>query len=46
MTVENNYGITVATLNDWPKKLAPLPQPMRSKTKSNRTVYAIFFLAL
>ena len=43
MTVESNYGITVATLNDWPKKLAPLSQPMRSKTKSSRTVYAISF---
>ena len=40
MTVESNYVIAVATLNDWLKRLAPVFQPMRSKTKTNRAMYA------
>ena len=33
MTVESNYVIAIATLSDWLKRLAPVFQPMRSKTK-------------
>ena len=40
MTVESNYVIAIATLSDWLKRLAPVFQPMRSKTKTNRTMYA------
>ena len=43
MTVESNYVIAIATLSDWFKRLAPVFQPMRSKTKTNRTLYASFF---
>ena len=42
MTVESNYVIAIATLSDWLKRLAPAFQPMRRKTKPNRTMYAIF----
>ena len=44
MTVESNYVIAIATLSDWLKRLAPVFQPMRSKTKPNRTMCASFFL--
>ena len=40
MTVESNYVIAIATLNDWLKRLAPVFQPMRSKTKTYRAMYA------
>ena len=40
MTVESNYVIAIAVLSDWLKRLAPVFQPMRSKTKTNRTTYA------
>ena len=40
MTVGSNYALAIATLNDWLTRLAPLFQPMRSKTKTNRTMYA------
>jgi len=40
MTVESNYVIAIATLSDWLKSLAPVFQPMRIKTKTNRTMYA------
>ena len=40
MTVESNYVIAIATLSDWLKRLAPVFQPMRSKTKTNRTMDA------
>ena len=43
MTVESDYVIAIATLSDWLKKLAPVFQPMRGKTKPNRTMYARFF---
>ena len=45
MTVESNYVIAIATLSDWLKRVAPVFQPMRSKTetKTNRTMYAWFF---
>ena len=35
MTVESNYVIAIATLSDWLKRLAPVFQPMRRKTKTN-----------
>ena len=34
MTVESNYLIAIATLSDWLKRLAPVFQPMRCKTKT------------
>ena len=40
--VERNYPCTIATLSDWLKSLAPGFQPMRSETKTNRTLYAWF----
>ena len=43
MTVESNYVIAIATLSDWLKSLAPVFQPMRSKTKTNRTTSASSF---
>ena len=43
MTVESNYVIAIATLSDWLKRVAPVFQPMRSKSKTNRTMYARFF---
>ena len=43
MTVESNYVIVIATLSDWLKRLAPDFQPIRSKTKTNRAMYACFF---
>ena len=33
MTVESNYVIAIATLSDWLKRVAPVFQPTRSKTK-------------
>ena len=43
MTVESNYVIAIATLIDWLKRLASVFQTMRSKTKTNRAMYASFF---
>ena len=43
MTVEKKYAIAIAMLCDWLKNLAPLFQPLRRKTKTNRTLYARFF---
>ena len=40
MTVESNYLIAIATLSDWLKRVAPVFQPLKSKTKTNRTMYA------
>ena len=40
MTVESNYVIAIAMLSDWLKRLAPVFKPTRSKTKTNRTMYA------
>ena len=40
MTVERNYVIAIDTLSDWLKILAPVFQPMRSKTKTNHAMYA------
>ena len=42
MTVESSYMIAIATLSDWLKRLAPVFQPMRIKTKTNRTMYVLF----
>ena len=36
--VESNYAIAIATLSAW-----LVFQPMRSKTKTNRTLYGRFF---
>ena len=36
-------AIAVATLSNWLKRLTPVFQPMRSKIKTNRTMYAWFF---
>ena len=41
MTVESSYAI--ATLSDWLKDLAAEFQPMRNKTKTNRTLHARLF---
>ena len=46
MTVESNYVIAIATLSDWLKRLAPVFQPMTSKTKPNPTMYAWFLCVL
>ena len=40
MTVESNYVIAIATLSDWLQRLARVFQPMTSKTKTNRAMYA------
>ena len=40
MTVESNYVIEIAALSDWLERHAPVFKPMRSKTKTNRTMYA------
>ena len=40
MTVESNYVIAIASLSDWVKRLALVFQPMRSKTKTIRIMYA------
>ena len=43
MTVEINYAIAIASPSDWLKRLAPVFQPMRSKTKTKHTLYTLFF---
>ena len=43
MTVESALTIEIATVSDWLKNLTPVFHPMRSKTKTNRTLYARFF---
>ena len=40
---DSNYAIAIAILIDWLKNSAPVFQPMRTKTKSNRTMHARFF---
>ena len=42
MTVESNYVIAIAALSGWLKRLAPVFQPMRIKTKTNRTMSSDF----
>ena len=44
--VESNYAIAIATLGDWFRKVLPVYQPMRRKTKTNRDLHAQFFPAL
>ena len=39
MTVESDYVIAIATLNDWLNRLAPVFHPMRSKIKTNRAMH-------
>ena len=47
MTVESNYVIAIATLNDWLKRLAPVFQPMRIKTDQNQSRHVrVIFPAL
>ena len=41
--VESNDVIVIAALSDWLKRLAQVFQPMRSKTKTNHTMYTSFF---
>ena len=41
--VESNYAIAIASLTDWSSNLVLTCQPMRNKTKTNRTLYALFF---
>ena len=43
MTIESNYVIAIATLSDWLKRLAPVFQSMRSKTKTNPNLYSRLF---
>ena len=38
MTLESNYAIAI--VSDWLKNLATVFQPMRTKTKTNHTLYA------
>ena len=46
-TIESNYAIAIAALCDWLiKNIAQVFQPMRSKTKTKRTLFARFFGAL
>ena len=44
MTVISSQAIAISTLSDWVKNLMPVFQPLRSKTKTNRSLYAQFFL--
>ena len=46
MAVESNYAIAIATLSDWLIRLAPVFEPLWSKTKTNPTMYAWFSRAL
>ena len=46
MTIESNLRFIwfcITTLVDWFKKLAPLSQPIRSKTKTNRDLLSRVF---
>ena len=40
---ERNYATEVAALSDWLKNVAPVFQPMGSKTKTNYFLYVRFF---
>ena len=44
MTVESNYVFAIAMLSDWLKRLVPVFQPMRSKTKTNRPFQLVRFV--
>ena len=41
MTVESNYVIAIATLSDWLKRLAPVFQPLRSKSHHVRVIFPL-----
>ena len=43
MAVEGNYAIAIAKLRYWPRNVAPVFQPRRSKTKTNHILYAQTF---
>ena len=43
MTVESNYVMAIVTLSDWLKRLEPVFKPMKSRTKTNRTMYTRHF---
>ena len=45
MAVESTYVIAITTLSDWLERLAPVFQPMRIKTKTNRTMTREFFFS-
>ena len=44
MTVESSNALGIAALFDWLKNLAADFQPMRSKNKTNCTLYGRYFL--
>ena len=46
MTVESHYAVAFATLCDWLKNITQVFQPMRSKIKTNSTLFARCFRAL
>ena len=46
MAVESNYVIAIATPSDWLKRLAPVFQPRRSKTKNQSHHVRVIFPAL
>ena len=41
MAVESNQ--VIATPSDWIKRVSPVFQPMKNKTKTNRTMHSLFF---
>ena len=45
LRVENDYAIVIAMLSDWLKTL-PDFQPIRSKAKTNLTLYALWAIQL
>ena len=46
MTVESNYVIAIAMLSDWLKRLTPVFQPVKTKTKTNASCTRDFSCAL
>ena len=42
MTVESNYVIAIATLNDWLKRLAPVFQPLRSIKEARKGFFGCY----
>ena len=42
MAVESNYAIVIASRNDWFKNRAPVYQPVKKTTKTNRDLHARF----
>ena len=43
LTIESNYVVAIPTFGDWLRNFVPVLQPMRSKAKTNSTLYARFF---